>query len=146
MGAGSVDGADTVIAGKTGGGQALASVGRVDYLVLDRLVLKVLVVLAVFISYGAHFLRGLRGQIVVGGGVGKDDFLAGRDADFALEEDEVFLEGVLGGDEGLLLRLELDSRSELIEIRDGPGFVGGADLAEQQLVSGFEGAGIVNLA
>src|SRR5271170_5255740 len=123
-------------------GQALAAIGVVDGLVLDRLVLEFLVVLAVFVGDGANFFGSLLGQIVIRRGIGEDDLLTRRDADFALEQDEVFFERSLGVDARLLLGLKLDAGAELVEIGGGSGYVGFVGVVEQDLILGFESPGV----
>jgi len=98
----------TVVAIEVERGPALAAVGRVDGLVLNGLVLEVLIILPVFVSDGANLFRRLPGEFAVGSLVGEFDFLAGRDADFALQQDQVFVECVLSHQKRLLLHLKLN--------------------------------------
>jgi hypothetical protein len=81
---------DAVGTAEAEGGQALAAVSGVDGLVFNRFILEVLIVLAVFVGDGADFFRRLRSEIAVGSRVSEDDLLAGVNADFALEKDEIF--------------------------------------------------------
>ena len=107
---------------------------------------QLLVVLAVLVGDGAGFFGRLLGEIAVGCGICEGDLLARSDADFALEQDEVFFEGGLGVDARLLLGLKLDAGAELVEIGGGSGQVGFVGVVEQDLILGFEGLGIVDFA
>jgi len=135
---------DAVIAAERKSGQALAAIRGVDGAVLDQLVLKILIVLAVLIGDGADFLRGLGGEVAVGSAIGEDDFLSWVESDFALEQDEVFLGCVFGDKAGLLLGLVLDAGAELIEIGGGAGNVLVMGVAELELILLLEGAGVVD--
>ena len=112
----------------------------------DNLVLQVLVVLTALVGDGAHFFRRLFRQIVVGRGIGESNVLAGSDPDLALEQDQVFLIGVLRVEQRLLLGLELDARPQLIEIRCNAGLVRRMGMIEQHLILGQQRFGVVHLA
>ena len=88
-----------------------------------RLVLQVLVILAIFQRNSQHFLRRLRGQFAVGRRVGQLDLLSRIDADLPLQQDQVFLQLVLRPNQGLLLRLQLHPRPQLVEIGRGSSLV-----------------------
>jgi hypothetical protein len=118
----------------------------VNGLELGSLALQALVVLAVLVGDGAKFLGRLRGQFAVGRRVSEGNFLAGVHADLALEQDKILLEGVLGGDESLLLGLKLDPRPQLVQVSRGSGLMGFVRVVEQQLAFRFQSFGVVNFA
>ncbi len=138
--------ADGVIAAKARGGQPPAAVGGADGLVLDGLILQVLVVLAVSVSDGQDFFRGFGGQFAIGSRISERDLLAGVDADFALEQDESFLEGILGDDKRLLLRQKLDARAQFIQIGGSAGLVSRVNVGKEHLIRRLERFGVIHLA
>lgn len=137
---------NSVVAVEAEGGKTLASVGCMDCAQLDDLILKILVVLPVFVGNGADFFGGLRGQFAVGGAVSEDNTLPRIDADFALEQDQIFIDDRLGGNESLLLGFELNAGAEFIDVGDGTGLMLGLGLVKQHLISLLEGLGVVHFA
>ena len=117
-----------------------------DGLELDGLVLKLPIVLAVFVGDGADLFGGFRGQFAVRGRVSERDLLAGVDADLALEQNQILIQAVLGGQQSLLLRLKLDASPQDIEISHRPGLVFGAGLIGQHLIGRFLRLGVAHLA
>ena len=70
-----------------------------------------------------HLFRRLRGQLAVGRRIGQLDHLAGIDPDLALEQNQILRLLVLGRNQRLLLRLQLHTRPQLVQIRRRAGFV-----------------------
>ena len=86
------------------------------------------------------------GQVAVGSAIAEHDVLSRIEADFALEQDEVLVEIVLGGDQDLLLRLKLHARAQFVQVGRGAGRVRFVGLVQRHLVDLLERPGVVHFA